>query len=110
MSGQGLEAALALAAALFAIGLAGIVARRSLVFMLLCAEIMLNAAGFAFIIAGARWSQPAGQVMFIFLLVTAAAEVAVGLALILTLTGTLTDTLTGTLTGALSGRPSKGDR
>ncbi len=59
--------------------------------MLLCAEIMLNAAGFAFIVAGARWGKPEGQAMFIFLLVTAAAEVAVGLALILVLSGKLKD-------------------
>ena len=44
MSAQSLDAALALAAVLFVIGLAGIIARRSLVFMLLCTEIMLNAA------------------------------------------------------------------
>jgi NADH-quinone oxidoreductase subunit K len=85
------ELGLALAAVLFVIGLAGMIARRSLVFMLLCAEIMLNAAGFAFIVAGARWNQPEGQAMFIFLLVTAAAEVAVGLALILVLSGRLKD-------------------
>jgi NADH-quinone oxidoreductase subunit K len=92
MSGQGdLELALGLAALLFAIGLAGMIARRSLVFMLLCAEIMLNAAGFAFIVAGARWGRPEGQAMFIFLLVAAAAEVAVGLALILSLSGRLKD-------------------
>jgi NADH-quinone oxidoreductase subunit K len=87
MSPSGLEAGLALAAVLFVIGLAGMIARRSLVFMLLCVEIMLNAAGFAFIVAGARWGKAEGQVMFIFLLATAAAEVAVGLALILALSG-----------------------
>jgi NADH-quinone oxidoreductase subunit K len=87
MSGADLELGLALAAILFVIGLAGMIARRSMLFMLLCAEIMLNAAGFAFIVAGARWGRPEGQAMFIFLLVTAAAEVAIGLALILTLSG-----------------------
>ena len=91
MSAQSLELALAMAAILFVIGLAGMVARRSLVFMLLCAEIMLNASGFAFIVAGSRWGQPDGQAMFIFLLVTAAAEVAVGLAMILSLSGKLKD-------------------
>ncbi len=89
MSAQ--EIGLALAALLFVIGLAGMIARRNLVFMLLCAEIMLNAAGFAFIVAGSRWGKPEGQAMFIFLLVTAAAEVAVGLALILALSGKLKD-------------------
>jgi len=49
--------------------------------------VMLNAAGFAFIVAGAKWVRPEGQVMFIFLLAMAAAEVAVGLALILALFG-----------------------
>ena len=44
---------------------------------------MLNAAGLAFIIAGSKWAQPDGQVMFIFILTMAAAEVSVGLALIL---------------------------
>ena len=44
---------------------------------------MLNAAGMAFIFAGARWGQPDGQVMFVFILTMAAAEVSVGLALIL---------------------------
>jgi NADH-quinone oxidoreductase subunit K len=87
MNPADLELALGLAALLFVIGLAGMLARRSLVFMLLCAEIMLNAGGFAFIVAGARWGAPDGQVIFIFLLVTAAAEVAVGLALILALSG-----------------------
>ena len=46
---------------------------------------MLNAAGLAFIVAGSRWAQPDGQVMFIFILTMAAAEVSVGLALILQL-------------------------
>ncbi len=46
-------------------------------------EIMLNAAGLAFVVAGARWGQADGQVMFIFILTMAAAEVSVGLALVL---------------------------
>jgi NADH-quinone oxidoreductase subunit K len=62
-----------------------VLARRNLLFILLCVEIMLNAAGLAFIVAGSRWGQADGQVMFIFLLSMAAAEVAVGLALILLL-------------------------
>jgi NADH-quinone oxidoreductase subunit K len=66
-------------------GLAGLLARRNLVFMLMSIEIMLNAAGLAFVVAGARWGQPDGQVMFMFILTMAAAEVAVGLALILNL-------------------------
>ena len=57
--------------------------RRNLIFMLMSIEIMLNAAGLAFVAAGARWGQADGQVMFLFMLTMAAAEVAVGLALIL---------------------------
>ncbi len=75
--------ALALAAALFAIGLTGVLMRRNIVFVLMSVEIMLNAAGLAFVAAGARWGQPDGQVMFLFILTMAAAEVSVGLALVL---------------------------
>ncbi len=77
------EYALLLAGVLFCLGLAGVIVRRNLLFILLCVEIMLNAAGLAFVVAGARWGQPDGQVMFIFLLTMAAAEVAVGLALLI---------------------------
>lgn len=75
--------ALLLAAVLFVLGLGGVLARRNLVFMLIGIEIMLNAVGLAFIAAGARWGQADGQIMFILVLTLAAAEVAVGLALIL---------------------------
>ena len=75
--------ALILAALLFAIGTAGVLARRNLVFVLMSVEIMLSAAALAFIAAGAKWHQPDGQVFLIFILVTAAAEVAVGLSLVL---------------------------
>jgi NADH-quinone oxidoreductase subunit K len=76
---------LLLAALLFALGLAGVLMRRNLIFILMSIEIMLNAAGLAFVVAGARWEQADGQVMFIFILSVAAAEVAVGLALLLLL-------------------------
>lgn len=46
-------------------------------------EIMLNASGLAFVAAGSHWQQADGQVMFLFILAMAAAEVAVGLALAL---------------------------
>ncbi|MCU0304997.1 MAG: NADH-quinone oxidoreductase subunit NuoK [Thermoanaerobaculales bacterium] len=74
---------LLVASALFAIGLVGVLVRRNLLFQLLSIEIMLNAAAMAFVIAGARWGVADGQVMFVFILVMAAAEVAVGLALLL---------------------------
>jgi NADH-quinone oxidoreductase subunit K len=77
------ESGLALAAILFALGLVGVLVRRNILFILLSIEIMLNAAGFAFIVAGSQWNQPDGQVMYFFILTMAAAEVAVGLALVL---------------------------
>jgi NADH-quinone oxidoreductase subunit K len=76
---------LILAGILFALGLIGLLVRRNLLFILMSIEVMLNAAGLAFVVAGARWAQPDGQVMFIFILSMAAAEVAVGLALVLQL-------------------------
>jgi NADH-quinone oxidoreductase subunit K len=63
--------------------LIGLLVRRNVVFVLMSIEIMLNAAGLAFVSAGMRWGQPDGQVMFIFILAVAAAEVSVGLALTL---------------------------
>ena len=80
-----LQTAILLAAILFAIGLAGVLIRRNLLFMLMSIEIMLNAAGVAFVAGGARWGQPDGQVMFLLVLTLAAAEISVGLALILLL-------------------------
>ncbi len=70
---------------LFALGLAGVLMRRDLVFILMSVEIMLNGTGVAFVAAGSRWGQPDGQIMFLFILAMAASEVAVGLALVLRL-------------------------
>jgi len=77
------EYGLILAGVLFVLGLIGVLARRNVLFVLLSIEIMLNAAGLAFVVAGAKWNQPDGQVLFFFILTMAAAEVAVGLALVL---------------------------
>jgi NADH-quinone oxidoreductase subunit K len=80
-----LDQGLLLAIILFVLGLAGVLVRRNLVFMLMSLEVMLNAVGLAFIVGGARWGEADGQVMFILVLTLAAAEVSVGLALILLL-------------------------
>lgn len=80
-----MERELILAGVLFVLGLTGVLARRNVVFTLLSIEVMLNAAGLAFVAAGSHWGQPDGQVMFVFILSMAAAEVAVGLALALRL-------------------------
>lgn len=74
---------LIVAAILFALGLAGALTRKNIIFMLISIEIMLNAAGLAFIAAGSRWHQPDGQIMYLFILAMAAAEVSVALAMVL---------------------------
>jgi len=80
-----MEHGLLLAAGLFLIGLVGVLIRRNIIFMLMSVEIMLNATGLAFVVAGSRWGEADGQVMFIMILAMSAAEVSVGLALALRL-------------------------
>lgn len=77
--------AFVLALILLALGLTGVLVRRNLVFMLMSLEIMLNAAGVAFVAAGSRWHQADGQILYLLVLALAAAEVSVGMALILRL-------------------------
>ncbi|NHN85449.1 NADH-quinone oxidoreductase subunit NuoK [Acetobacter musti] len=85
MSVLSLSDALLLAALLFATGLAGVLVRRDLLFMLMSLDIMLNAAALVFVAAGARWHDASGQVMFLMILALAASETAAGLAIILCL-------------------------
>lgn len=85
MASVPVEHGMLLAWTLFIAGLIGVLVRRNVIFILMSIEIMLNAAGLAFVLAGSRWGQPDGQVMFTFILAMAAAEVSVGLALVLQL-------------------------
>jgi len=85
MSGIPLEHGLVVAAVLFAIGFTGLMVRRNFLFMLIALEIMTNAVALAFVLAGSRWLDPDGQVMFILVLTLAAAEASIGLALLLQL-------------------------
>ncbi len=78
-----MEHGLALAAMLFSIGLIGVMVRRNIILILMSVEVMLNACGLAFIVAGARWGAADGQIMFMLILSIAAAEVVVGLGLLL---------------------------
>jgi len=78
-----MEAGLILSGILFCLGLTGVMIRRNVIFMLMSIEIMMNAAGLAFVMAGSFWQNAEGQVMFLFILAVAAAEVSVGLAIIL---------------------------
>lgn len=72
-----------LASILFLIGFLGVIVRRNTLFILMSLEIMLNAVGVAFIGAGSAWQAADAQVMFMLILTLAAAEVALGLALLI---------------------------
>ena len=82
MTGIPMEHGLILAAILFSLGLIGLLVRRNILFMLMCLEIMMNAAALAFIVAGSHWGRADGQIMFILILSLAASEASVGLALV----------------------------
>jgi len=77
-----MEHGLALAAALFVLGLVGLAVRRNVLYALMCIEVMMNAAALAFVVAGSRWGQPDGQIMFILILALAASEASIGLAIL----------------------------
>ena len=80
-----LEHGLVVAAILFALGFTGVMVRRNILLILISIEIMMNAAAMAFVVAGSRWLQPDGQIMFIMVLTLAAAEASIGLAIVLRL-------------------------
>ncbi|MCY3003338.1 MAG: NADH-quinone oxidoreductase subunit NuoK [Planctomycetota bacterium] len=84
------EHLLYLSAGLFALGLLGFLVRRNVIVVLMCVELMLNAANLAFLAASRQHStaeHPAlqGPVFAIFVITVAAAEAAVGLALVIAL-------------------------
>ena len=74
---------LVLSAILFAIGTAGVFLRRNLITILLSVEIMLNAVNLTFVAFSSESGQISGQIFVFFVLVVAAAEAAVGLALVI---------------------------
>jgi NADH-quinone oxidoreductase subunit K len=71
-----------LAAVLFGMGLVGILIRRNALIMFMCVELMLNAVNLTFVAAGRALGTIDGQVSVFFVLVVAAAEVVIGLAII----------------------------
>jgi NADH-quinone oxidoreductase subunit K len=85
MTGIPMEHGLLVAGVLFTLGLIGVLVRRNLLFVLMSLEVMMNATALAFVVAGSRWLQPDGQIMFILILTLAAAEASVGLAIVLQL-------------------------
>ena len=73
---------LVLAALIFTIGAVGLLVRRNVLVMFMCVELMLNAVNLTFVTFAKMLDDVAGQVLVFFTLVVAAAEVAVGLAII----------------------------
>jgi NADH-quinone oxidoreductase subunit K len=76
---------LILSAILFSIGTAGVFMRRNLITILLSIEIMLNAVNLTFVAFGRHWGNVDGQIIVAFVMTVAAAEAAVGLAIIVAL-------------------------
>jgi NADH-quinone oxidoreductase subunit K len=81
----GLEHYLTVSALLFSLGLLGVIIRRNLLVIYMSLELMLNAANLAFVAMSRFNNKLEGQVMVFFIITVAAAEVAVGLALIVAL-------------------------
>jgi NADH-quinone oxidoreductase subunit K len=77
-----LEWYIGLSVALFAIGAAGVLLRRNAIIIFMSVELMLNAANLAFVAFARHLGDLNGQVFVFFVMTVAAAEVAVGLALI----------------------------
>ena len=75
---------LALSAVLFTIGVAGFVLRRNIITVFMCIELMLNAVNLTFIAFAHEHKEVSGHLFTFFVMVVAAAEAAVGLAIILT--------------------------
>ncbi|MFW9605902.1 MAG: NADH-quinone oxidoreductase subunit NuoK [Pseudomonas sp.] len=85
MTGVPMEHGLLLAGVLFGLGLIGLMVRRNILFILMSLEVMMNACALAFVVAGSRWIQADGQIMFILVITLAAAEASIGLAILLQL-------------------------
>ena len=83
MHGVPLSWYLILSAILFVLGVAGFVFRRSVITVFMSIELMLNAVNLTFVAFASHWHQVSGQVFVFFVMVVAAAEAAVGLAIVL---------------------------
>jgi NADH-quinone oxidoreductase subunit K len=74
-----------LCSVLFAAGFVGFIIRRNIIVMFMSAELMLNAANLNFIAFSYEWGNPTGQVFAVFVIAIAAAEAAIGLAILMLL-------------------------
>jgi NADH-quinone oxidoreductase subunit K len=77
-----LEWYLGLSALLFTVGVVGVLIRRNAIIIFMCIELMLSAANLAFVAISRELGDPSGQVFVFFVMAVAAAEVAIGLAII----------------------------
>ena len=73
---------LILSALLFTVGVTGVLIRRNAIIIFMCIELMLNAANLAFVAISRELGDPSGQIFVFFVMTVAAAEVAIGLAII----------------------------
>ena len=76
---------LILSAVLFCIGVAGVLTRRNAIIIFASIELMMNAVNLAFVAFARHWGDVGGQIIVFFVIAVAAAEVAVGLAIIVAL-------------------------
>ena len=77
-----LEYYLVLSALLFTTGVIGVLIRRNAIIIFMCIELMLNAANLAFVAISRSLGEATGQIFVFFVMAVAAAEVAIGLAII----------------------------
>lgn len=80
---------LSFSAAIFFIGFLGVMIRRNILVMLMCVELMLNAVNLTFVVFSKALQDMGGQMAVFFVIVVAAAESAVGLALVIAMFRTL---------------------
>ena len=80
-----MSAVLGLSAVLFGIGVFGFLARRNIILMLVSVEVMLNAVNLSLVGFSRQLDDPRGQILALFVIAVAAAEVAVGLGLVIAL-------------------------
>lgn len=80
---------LSFCAAIFVIGLAGVLVRRNILIILMCIELMLNAVNLTFVTFSSQLQDMGGQLSVFFIIVVAAAESAVGLGLVIAMFRTL---------------------
>lgn len=83
-NGVPLNAYLVLSVILFALGIAGFLLRRNIITVFMSIELMLNAVNLSFVTFSYQWGKVDGHIFSFFVMVVAAAEAAVGLAIILT--------------------------